>query len=216
MSAAIVNIQYYCEPKALENMNGKSSKERSNRVRIIGGTHRSRHLSFPSASVLRPTSDRIRESLFNWLQNDLPYSKCLDLFSGSGALGIEALSRGAKWVQFVEQNSQVAKAIQHNLTLLEIDSANVAVQSTERWLLSKSGGDKFDIVFIDPPYSLNLIGKTCEQLLNSDLLVPGAKIYIENGSPLKTDELPIAFQQLKEKKAGQVHYYLYSYNADLK
>ena len=122
-----------------------------NRIRIIGGTHRGRRLAFPDAAGLRPTPDRVRETLFNWLMPHLPGARCLDLFAGSGALGLEAVSRGAREVVLVDANPAVVKSLQENLRLLgETERARV-IRSDALAFLRKETDAPFDIVFLDPP-----------------------------------------------------------------
>ncbi len=124
----------------------------SNTLRIIGGDHRGRKLRFLDARGLRPTGDRIRETLFNWLQNDISGSHCLDMFAGSGALGFEAASRGAAQVHMIEYNPRVAAQLSDNCELLRIqDRVHVHKGSALSWV--GKNADVFDIVFIDPPFA---------------------------------------------------------------
>ncbi len=125
--------------------------KRDNRVRIIGGRWRGRKLRFPDGDGLRPTGDRIRETLFNWLMPALPAARCLDLFAGSGALGFEALSRGAASCMLVERNPQAVKCLQDAKLLLEADTAAIIAADSAHWLSTATG--VFDIVFIDPPFA---------------------------------------------------------------
>ena len=183
---------------------------KSNQLRVIGGSHRSRIVYFPNHENLRPTADRIRETLFNWLQNDIYGAQCLDLFAGSGILGIEALSRGAAKVHFVESAPAVVAAIEDNLAKLELQQASVSMSTAENWLESFPSKSWCDILFLDPPYADNSLATICDAIEKSGILKATAKIYIENNASILELQLPKSWQQLKTKKAGQVYYYLYS------
>jgi 16S rRNA (guanine966-N2)-methyltransferase len=177
----------------------------TNQLRIIGGTWRSRRLQFPDVEGLRPSTDRVRETLFNWLQPTIVGARCLDLFAGSGALGLEALSRGAARVVFVDQHPQVISALRSNLQLLGSEAGSVVKADA----LSYLQGDPhpFDIVFLDPPFHQQLLQPSL-QLLQRGWLAPDALLYIENELPLGTPELPENWRLLRSKKAGQVAYHL--------
>ncbi|MCG8413220.1 MAG: 16S rRNA (guanine(966)-N(2))-methyltransferase RsmD [Pseudomonadales bacterium] len=196
-------------------MTKRSHRGKSNQLRIIGGSMRSRILRFPDADGLRPTSDRIRETLFNWLQNDISGSRCLDLFAGSGALGIEALSRGASEVQFVESNQQVAAALQDSLDELAQDAAKLDVTTAEKWIAANQNAGAFDIVFLDPPFDRGLANDICQALVKFSLVQENSLIYLEDSSPSNPGELPEDFAQLRSKQAGQVSYALYQYQGNL-
>lgn len=189
-------------------MNSHSNNK--NQFRIIAGKWRSRKLSFPgSISTLRPTTDRIKETVFNWLQMDLPGAKCLDLFTGSGSLSFEAISRLAESVTCVDSSPEATKKIKENCELLECDNIDVITADALQWLNRQSGQNQFDIVFVDPPFSENILGQ-CVQLLESgNCLAPGALIYIESGAPLDDLEIPGEWEQLKTRKAGQVYFGVY-------
>ena len=191
----------------------RETKSQENRVRIIGGTHGSRQIRFPQIEGLRPTSDRIRETLFNWLQEDVVNASCLDLYAGSGALGFEAMSRGASSVQFVEINPQAIDALQQNRDLLNLSAIEITRSSVTSWLSARiesaSSDKQFDIVFVDPPYSSNSLVAACEHIAEAQLLKSGAKIYLEHNKPITLSALPEPFKNLKQKKAGNVHYYLF-------
>lgn len=173
-------------------------------VRIIAGQWRGRKLTFPLVEELRPTPNRVRETLFNWLQNDIVQSHCLDLFAGSGALGFEALSRGASAVTFVEQAREVALSIEHNISLLKADNARLLTMSAQVALKQLSG--PFDVVFWDAPFKEDLIPKLWPSLV--PLLAKEALVYIEvdKASP---PCLPEPWHALKRKVAGGVCYGLY-------
>lgn len=176
-----------------------------NRVRIIGGEWRSRVLQFPDAPSLRPTPDRVRETLFNWLQLRIHGARCLDLFAGSGALGFEALSRGAASVTALETASTAAASLRHNATLLGTDRLQLIQQDALRWL-DTPATQQFDIVFIDPPFADNAHARCCALLQQHGWLAAGALVYLESGSSLLTLALPPSWQLTRHKQAGDVHY----------
>lgn len=174
-------------------------------LRIIGGTWRSRHLSFPGREGLRPTPDRVRETLFNWLLPWLPGAACLDLYAGSGALGFESLSRGAGQALLVDKDAAVVSALRSNLTLLAARGAEV-VQADARVFL-QGPARPFDIVFVDPPYASGLLAESCALLESGGWVKPGGLIYLE----VAVDQalpLPPAWRLLRDKRAGQVGYHL--------
>lgn len=156
-------------------------RPRSNQIRIIGGKWRSRRIRFPSIKGLRPTTDRMRETLFNKLRESITGAICLDLFAGSGVLGLEALSRGATHVTFVDHSWPVIKYLHANLALLR------ATQEADvyRLIIPKHPPPfqrKFDLVFLDPPYNLGLIEPAIDWLKQHRLLAKGALLYIESES----------------------------------
>jgi 16S rRNA (guanine966-N2)-methyltransferase len=175
-------------------------------IRIIGGTWRGRKLKVPDLPGLRPTPDRVRETLFNWLQPVIAGSYCLDLFAGSGALGFEALSRGAAHVVMVDQSVEVVKLLHDELILLKADQAEVYRANVPSQL--KTPARAFDIVFIDPPYQQNLLLPCCQYLEDQAFLADHAYIYLEAKEPLDESMLPPNWQLLKSKQAGQVSYHL--------
>ena len=158
-------------------MSKSRARQSANQVRIIGGQWRGRKLSFPDADGLRPTADRVRETLFNWLAGHIAGSRCLDMFAGSGALGFEALSRGASHCCFVDQNTAVLKQIQANCELLD------ATANSEFLFADASKpidvADTFDIVFLDPPFKGPALEACLDWLLKSPLLTSDSLIYIE-------------------------------------
>ena len=185
--------------------------EVNNQFRIIGGEWRSRKLTFPDAEGLRPTSGRVRETLFNWLQDDLAGARCLDLFAGSGALGLEAASRGAATVIQVENSQPVIRALKANKERLKATRISIIKADTLAFL-KKRVGSGFDLVFMDPPFHQNLLLPTCRLLEQNDWLNEGAKIYLEVEKRFELEGeglLPRNWQQLKSKKAGEVCYFLY-------
>ncbi len=188
------------------------AKQKSNKqgiLRIIGGRWRGRKLAFPDTEGLRPTGDRVRETLFNWLQPVLGGSRCLDCFAGSGALGLEAASRGAESVVMVELDRQAAGALQQSIDLLQADQCQLNQEPVERYLQSAQSG--FDVVFLDPPYQLNLWSPVAFLLSERGLLNEGARIYIEYPRRQPQPDLPQDWHCLKEKQAGDVKYALFEF-----
>ncbi|WP_185234647.1 16S rRNA (guanine(966)-N(2))-methyltransferase RsmD [Teredinibacter franksiae] len=184
----------------------KPQKPSESSIRIIGGQWRGRKLAVTEAEGLRPTADRVRETLFNWLMADIHGSRCLDLFAGTGALGLEALSRGAAFVQFAETNTQAARQLEANLQLL--DGMHAKVFGGDGLSLAPPS-EPFDLVFLDPPYARNLWQPALTYLAGKGLLHPSAKIYIE--APKSHPSFAIeGLYTLKEKTAGSVRYGLYT------
>lgn len=176
-----------------------------NQLRIVGGRWRGRRLTFPDLPGLRPTPDRVRETVFNWLQAYVDGARCLDLFAGSGAMGLEALSRGAAGVTLVDQASPAVAQLRQNLGLLGAQGAEL-VQADALGFLS-GPPQAFDIVFLDPPFRQDLLAP-CLQRLDQGWLAPGARIYMECEAEAGEPPLPAGWQLLKHKRAGQVGYYL--------
>ena len=183
----------------------KSSQ--SNVLRIIGGDWRSRKLTFVDALGLRPTPDRIRETLFNWLQGKVYGARCLDLFAGSGALGLEALSRGAKDVIFIEKNKAVATQLEKNLEILNseatVHQTDALVFLVEQNLAEKN--QTVDIIFLDPPYRQGLLEKALALINQQKILHEKGLIYLEHESETDFDWNQLGFEVLKQSKAGQVN-----------
>jgi len=181
-----------------------------NNVRIIAGKWRSRKIQFPDSGGLRPTADRIRETLFNWLQLDIVGEDCLDLFAGSGACSIEALSRGAASVLMMDNSAGAVKSLLMNLRALQADNFTVLNIDAMAWLREQSVNSpgRFGIAFIDPPYAAGLALDACHLLEQKRLLKPSARVYIELDSKLDSQQLPANWQIMREKKSGQVYYYL--------
>ncbi|TPE53980.1 16S rRNA (guanine(966)-N(2))-methyltransferase RsmD [Maribrevibacterium harenarium] len=186
--------------------NTKSASGAS-KLRIIGGQWRSRQLPVPLLEGLRPTPDRVRETLFNWLNFEIPGARCLDLFCGSGALGLEALSREAAWCSFVDASPIVAKQIKANLTTLGANHAEVHHTSAVTFLQS-APASKFDVVFLDPPFRHDWLNQVLP-LLNDAWLNDNAYIYLERESEAELPPLPASWLCRKEKRAGQLTYSLY-------
>ncbi len=189
-----------------KNGNPRASKKSGNNtLRIIGGKWRSRKLSFISAPNLRPTPDRVRETLFNWLQRSIAHARCLDLFAGSGALGLEALSRGASEVVFIEKHRPAARQLEQNLSLLKA-SNSVINQDAKTYLLKES--QAFDIIFLDPPFRQGLLPIMLELIVEKKLLNHNALIYLEHEAEVNYDWQNWQLEAIKETKAGRVKSYL--------
>ncbi|QPK62795.1 16S rRNA (guanine(966)-N(2))-methyltransferase RsmD [Methylomonas sp. LL1] len=179
----------------------------SSKLRIIGGEWRSRVIVFDDAPGLRPTPSRVRETLFNWLQADVMGSRCLDLFAGSGALGFEAASRGARRVVQVENNPKTCQKLGENCRALAAENVAVVQMDVARFIQNR--GEPFDLIFLDPPFGQGLIQPTCRQLAETGLLAAYGKIYIEAERSLVLDGLPADWRLLKHKVAGDVSYNLF-------
>jgi 16S rRNA (guanine966-N2)-methyltransferase len=179
------------------------SSQAAFQVRIIGGVHRGRRLHFADLPGLRPTGDRIRETLFNWLQPFIEGARCLDLFAGSGALGLEAASRGASKVVMLDTAMAVIRQLTENKRLLGLDQVSIIRADALQWL--EQDAIPFDIVFLDPPFVGNLLEPLCQRL-NMGWLADGAHIYLEDVASRDMPTLPEGWELLKQKSAGQVHY----------
>ena len=182
--------------------------KRPQQLRIIGGRWRSRRLSFPDVEGLRPTPDRVRETLFNWLAPLIEGAHCLDLFTGSGALGLEALSRGAAGVVMVDRDPHVIAHLKENIATLGAPGATLVVANALPWLQSPHQKSTFDIVFLDPPFGQGLLEPCCKLLEERGWLTPSAHIYLESESPLGPPALPDNWRLKRSQKAGQVGYHL--------
>jgi len=180
----------------------------ANQLRIIGGEWRGRKLCFPDVPNLRPTPDRVRETVFNWLAPMIQGARCLDLFAGSGALGIEALSRGAACTTFVDSHKKVAQALHAHLDLLkENERAEILQMDGTKFLNGETR--KYNLVFLDPPYQLNLMEKVVFILEEKGWLADNAMLYLEIEKRQSLPKLPSNWKQLKDKTAGEVHYFLF-------
>jgi 16S rRNA (guanine966-N2)-methyltransferase len=178
-----------------------------NSVRIIGGAWRGRRVTFPDLPGLRPTPDRVRETLFNWLQHSLTGAKCLDLFAGSGALGLEALSRGASEVVFIEQAPAAARNLREQLTRLKgLENAKIIEMGAARYL--RGAQQLFDIVFMDPPFGQDALAQYVPQLEAGGWVSTGSLVYLENERAAGVPRLPSHWDVLKSKSAGEVGYHL--------
>jgi 16S rRNA (guanine966-N2)-methyltransferase len=175
-------------------------------LRIIGGTWRGRKLRFPARAVIRPTPDRVRETLFNWLGAAVRGAHCLDLFAGSGALGLEALSRGAARVTFIERDGAAARALSLLLREWQAQGAQVVHADALNYLAGVPR--PIDIVFLDPPFAAPLLSEAAALLEERKWLKAGALIYVECAAREGLPPLPPGWQPLKAKQAGEVGYHL--------
>jgi 16S rRNA (guanine966-N2)-methyltransferase len=173
----------------------------SNRVRIIGGQYRRRLLDFPASAGLRPTPDRVRETLFNWLGQDLPGWACVDLFAGSGALGFEAASRGAGRVVMIERDRTAAEALEKNRAVLGATQVDILRADALAWL--KNNRESFDLIFVDPPFDSGLAGPVLAELASH--LKPGGQAYVEQGAEVAA---PPGFIIHRSGRAGRSHFAL--------
>ncbi len=174
-------------------------------MRIIGGLYKGKKLLFPEAEGLRPTPDRIRETLFNWLMNDIRGARCLDAFAGSGALGLEAFSRGASSVTFLEQSSMVYAHL--NKIISEFNQPNLKLLQVDACTFLQSNIQEFDIVFLDPPFTKNYLPQCLQYLFENKGFIKNGFVYLESSQALQVN--PNQWQQLKLKQAGQVVYGLF-------
>ena len=184
-----------------------SGKKSAGTLRVIGGKYRSRLIRVPARPGLRPTPDRVRETLFNWLGQNLEGLACLDLFAGSGALGFEAASRGATRVVLVEKDRAAVAELERNRAAL--GAAQVSVISGDAAAFLESERGQFDVVFLDPPFRQNAVPAILEMLpprLNAD-----ARVYVESNAPV---EVARPWSELKRARAGQVSYQLLQWNAN--
>jgi 16S rRNA (guanine966-N2)-methyltransferase len=179
-------------------------------LRIIGGRHRGRKLRFPAEVDIRPTPDRVRETLFNWLQQRVPAARVLDLFAGSGALGLEALSRGAAQVTFIEKDRRAAAAIEALTVEWQEPTGLVVCGDALGWLAQSGEVPPFDIVFIDPPYDAQLLAATTDALVRHGRLAPDARVYLENRASEALPQLPVGWRSLRDGRAGEVGYHLFA------
>ena len=177
------------------------------RLRIVAGKWRSRLLPVANVAGLRPTSERVRETLFNWLAPNIAGARCLDLFAGSGALGLEALSRGATHVHFVENSQQAVTVIRANIDVLQASGATVSQIDALRYLQAKDG-NCFDLVFLDPPFADENLEELCRLLQQSGRLADRAKVYLEQDKGQNVPALPDGWTVLRDKTAGNVRYSL--------
>ncbi|RUR18012.1 16S rRNA (guanine(966)-N(2))-methyltransferase RsmD [Legionella sp. km535] len=174
-------------------------------IRIIGGQFRGKKIQFPDVEGLRPTPDRVRETLFNWLMMDIKEARCLDAFAGSGALGLEAFSRGASEVVFIEQSPLAHASLRQIIAHFNHPALKLVKADTLSYLQHCT--QQFDIIFLDPPFAKNYIPQ-CIQIIHQKQLLPqGGLVYIESPTAIELDEQH--WQQLKLKQAGQVLFGLF-------
>ena len=178
-----------------------------NSVRIIAGAWRGRRVHFPDVPELRPTPDRVRETLFNWLQHSISDARCLDLFAGSGALGLEALSRGARGVVFVEQFQAAARSLEEQLVRFD-GSAKGRVMAMGAARFLRTAPEPFQIVFLDPPFGKDALAEYIPMLDQGNWLAVGSLVYLENERVAGIPAMPPHWELLKSKSAGEVGYHL--------
>ncbi len=190
-----------------------ASDKSAHQVRIIAGDWRGRRLPVPDHPMLRPTGDRVRETVFNWLMNDISGATCLDLFAGTGALGLEAISRGAHSVTFVESSPQLIEAVrQATQTWPGITRAAFVLADVLVWLAQAQA--RFDIIFVDPPFDLDLQKQVLRTLVGKRLIAPKGFIYLESpaSAPISSESLPKHVELVREKILGQVQACLVRYD----
>ena len=180
-------------------------------LRIIGGEWRSRRFSFPEGPGLRPTPDRVRETLFNWIAPDVEGARVLDPFAGSGALYLEALSRGAGEALALDLNGEAIASLRHHLDTLRCGNGQL-LQSDALRYLEHQAPTPFDLVFLDPPFNRNLLAPACQLLESRGWLAANAWIYTESETPPSSLGLPDNWRLHREKQAGQVYYALWRRN----
>jgi 16S rRNA (guanine966-N2)-methyltransferase len=181
------------------------ANQQRNQLRIIAGAWRGRKLAFAPVVGLRPTPDRVRETLFNWLGLSVHGARCLDLFAGSGALGLEAASRGAAAVVLVDADPRVVRTLEEQVRVLDARQVRIVQATCERYL--QGPAEPFDVVFLDPPYRQGLLPGCMEQLERRGWLSPDAWIYLEAERGLEPP-LPATCEPYRSKTTGQVGYHL--------
>jgi 16S rRNA (guanine966-N2)-methyltransferase len=177
------------------------------RLRIVAGNWRSRLLDIADVPSLRPTSERIRETLFNWLAPRIEGARCLDLFAGTGALGLEALSRGAATTIFVEKSGLAAGVLKSNIEKLGAEGATICEADAIQYL-RQIPVKSFDIVFLDPPFAADMLEDLCRLIDERQVLADGARVYLEHSAATIEPELPAGWEVLRSEVAGRVRYSL--------
>lgn len=202
--------------KFKKNRQSEKNHKRANNAdgsfRVIAGKHRSRRLSFPSVEGLRPTTDRVKETVFNWLSHEVPGAQVLDLFAGSGALGFEALSRDADRVVFVELDKQAQAYLKQNVALLNETAEVLAGDALS--FLNGHQGKAFDLIFIDPPFRKELAQQVIDTIVSTRACAERGLIYLETEQELNSLNIPNHWSELKSKTAGQVSYRLFRNQAE--
>ena len=205
-------------PSVTPSKPAKTAAESRNSVRIVAGTWRGRRVNFPDLPGLRPTPDRVRETLFNWLQLSIVDARCLDLFAGSGVLGLEAVSRGARLSVFVEQAQLAARTLQAELARFGATTKTRVVEmGASRFLRASADmfGGAFDVVFMDPPFGKDALSEYVPLLDAGNWVSDGGLVYLENEKSSGPPVLPPRWELLKSKSAGEVGYHLARVNARL-
>lgn len=178
-------------------------------IRIIAGKWRGRRLPVVDLPGLRPTGDRVRETLFNWLQADIRGARCLDMFAGSGALGLEAASRGADSVKLLEKHPLAVKQLQENCRVLAAENIEIENLDSLDWLDTAKAGS-FDIVFIDPPFDSQWQSSLLEKVATIGLLSKNGRLYVESARRFEASIVPAGFRELKIKLLGEVRMQLFT------
>ncbi len=191
----------------------KKSEMKQGKVRIIGGDWRGRKLPVLSLNGLRPTSDRVRETLFNWLQYEVAGAKCLDMFAGTGALGLEALSRGAETVTFLDNTTSVVKQLRQNLDTLHVDKARVIQDDSLKWVIQEQHLS-FDIIFVDPPFHSHLMQPAVDALFLGGCIAKQGCLYLEQEKTLPWPVLPNGWKIFREKTTSQVRFGVFKYEEE--
>jgi 16S rRNA (guanine966-N2)-methyltransferase len=193
-------------PATALHAHAKTMKKQNHFVRIIGGKWRSRKVTFANIPELRPTTDRVRETLFNWLMTEMHDTTCLELYAGSGVLSLEALSRGARHVTIVEHDARAIASLQENFKKLLPDDDQYTLHraTVSDWISSCS--DSFDIIFIDPPFNSLALRDLCKEIARKK--IARKFVYLEAGEAVKPEDLPFGWSILRHKRAGTVHYCL--------
>ena len=184
-----------------------NKSSRPGRLRIVAGKWRSRLLLISDVEGLRPTPERIRETLFNWLATEICGSHCLDPFAGTGALAFEALSRGAASAMLIDKSARAVEALKSSAALLEADNARIECTDGLS-LMRQKATRRYDIVFLDPPFAEDIVEECCRLLQSNGWLADGAAVYIEQQESRPLPELPRGWTINKENKAGNVRYML--------
>ena len=188
--------------------NTSQKKPSTGFVRIISGLWRGRKLPVHDAEGLRPTTDRVKETLFNWLAQDIPRAKCLDLFAGSGGLGFEAASRQAEMVTLIELNANAFNQIKKNIAK-ELKAGNIKVENIDAISYLSKPGTPYDVVFLDPPFRKGLLAETVNLLESNGWLAENAVVYVETEKELKLEGMPENWELYRDKTTGQSSYRLF-------
>lgn len=178
-----------------------------NSLRIIGGNWRSRRIQFIDSPKIRPTPDRVRETLFNWLAADINSAICLDLFAGSGALGFEAMSRGAAQVLLVESDARIAATLAEQKDLFDADGIEIRNQNALTYL--RNANRQYDVIFLDPPFDSDLLEQVIPMIIEQQLLNTNGLLYTESASQQAEVKSLEALSRIREKVSGEVRYALY-------
>ncbi len=181
-------------------------KKQDRTLRIIGGKWRGRKITFADSTGIRPTADRVRETLFNWLREDINGAKCLELFAGSGTLSMEALSRGAAHVTLIDSDASIVSNLNENFSKLGADPTTYRILNVDTLNWLAESGDSYDVVFVDPPFAGDLLDQTLSLLASRT--VTSQWIYLESDHEVDSDELPESWSLHRKKQAGAVHYTL--------